>query len=242
MNRHSDPSKKSSKSALRNSLLGALLLVFLAGCAQQIASDVMTPLSAKNRDRIGRALLITTWEKPSNPADFRTCVANDDDLNQFVDSELKPADSEQQALLQRFSAPPQPFTLVTDPKATALFRKSRRNRREAFSEIANLMRPAGISDALVIVVKPQITCRIVLAQQAGPIVPPSQQRHTVDIAAVSELIALNTQVTLYKAIDRGRRGREIQLANLRSGNSLRTELNAQYTALANQIHRHLSTP
>ena len=40
-------------------------------------------------------------------------------------------------------------------------------------------------------------------------------------------------------MSRGRRGKEIQLANLRSAESLRAELNTQYVALANEIHRQL---
>lgn len=242
MNLHLDTRQKSKKRALQSSLLAVVLMALLTGCAQQVSSDVMTALSAENRNRIRSALLLTAWQKPSNPEDFKTCVASSEELSQFVASELKPADAAQLALLQRFSAPSKPFSLVTDPKATAIFRSGIKYRREAFSEIATLMRPSGVSDALVVVVRPQIMCRIVLAQQAGPIVPPSQQRHIVDISTTSELIDLKPQVTLYKAIDRGRRGREVQLANLRSGDSLRTELKAQYAALANQIFRHLSAP
>jgi len=221
-------------------LLAGAVLTMVAACAQRISSDVITPLAEETRSRIDQALLLTAWEKPTNPNDFRTCIASAQELDEFVGAELKPADSAQEALLQRFSPPPQPLALLTDPRATALFRKSLANRREALAEIAGLMRPSGVSDALIVLVEPQITCRIVLAQQAGPVVPPSQQRHTVDIATTSELVNLNTQATLYKAIDRGRRGKEIQLANLRSAESLRSELNAQYVALANQIHRQLS--
>jgi len=242
MKQQSEAPRDLSKRGIQAFLLAAGFLSLLAGCAQQISSDVMTPLSEQNRKGIQRALLLTAWQKPSGPNDFRTCVASNEELTQFVGSELKPADSAQQALLQRFSTSPTPFSLVTDPRATAIFRKGIRNRREAFSEIASVVKPIGVSDALVVVVEPQITCRIVLAQQAGPVVPPSQQRHTVDIATASELIVLTTQVTLYKAIDRGRRGKELQLANLRSADSLRNELNAQYVALANQIFQQLSGP
>lgn len=216
------------------------LMAALTGCAQQIASDVITPLSAENRKEIARALLLTAWQKPSNPSDFKTCVASAEELDAFVGSELKPADSAEQALLKRFATPPEPFRLVTEAKADAIFRRDLNNRREALAEIAGVMQPTGVTHALVVVVEPQIRCRIVLAQPAGPVVPPSQQQHTVDIAATSELINLNTQATLYKAIDRGRRGKEIQLANLRSAESLRLELDAQYVALANRIHQHLS--
>lgn len=217
-------------------------LTLAAACARQMSSDVITPLSEEDRNQIGRALVLTAWQKPSSPNDFRTCVANAEELEAFVGSELRPADGLQQALLQRFSAPPQPFALVQEPKADAIFQKNLNNRREAFAEIAGLMRTTGVGYALAVLVEPQITCRIVLQQSAGPVVPSSQQTHTVDIAATSELVNLNTQATLYKAIDRGRRGREILLANLRSAESLRDELAAQYTELANQIHRQLSAP
>ena len=196
MDHQLEAQKKSMKRGLQSSLLAALLVAFLAGCAQQISSDLMTPLSAKNRNRIRRALLLTAWQKPSNPADFKTCVADNEELAKFVASELKPADSAQQALLQRFSAAPKPFSLVTDPKATALFRNGIKNRREAFSEISNLMRSTGIRDALVLIVKPQITCPVASAQRAGAIVSRPRQRHTVGIATTSELIDLNPQVAL----------------------------------------------
>lgn len=218
------------------------VLMLAAACARQISSGVITPLSQENRNQIARALVLTAWQKPANPNDFRSCVANAQELESFVSSELRPAESLQEALLQRFSTPPQPFTLVTEPKADAVFQKNLNNRREAFAEIAGLMRTTGVSYALAVLVEPQITCRIVLKQPAGPVVPRSQQMHTVDIAATSEVVNLNTQATLYKAIDRGRRGKEIRLANLRAAESLRNELEAQYTELADQIHRHLSGP
>jgi len=221
-------------------LVAAAFVVMITGCAQQISSDVIVPLSPETRSRIDRALLLTAWKKPTNPNDFKTCIASTEELDAFVGSELKPGDSARETLLQRFARSPEPFALSTDPRATEMFRQSMNNRREVLAEIAGLMRPTGIADALIVLVEPQITCRIVLAQQAGPVVPASQTRHTVDIAATSELINLNTQTTLYKAIDRGRRGREIQLANLRSAESLRSELDAQYVALSNQIHRQLS--
>jgi hypothetical protein len=225
---------------IRTCLITGTFLTLVAACAHEISSDVIIPLSQETRTRVRRALLLTAWQKPTNPNDFKTCVASTQDLDTFVSSQIKPADSAQQALLQRFSTPPRPFALLTDPKATAIFRKKLSDRRDALAEIASFIVPTGVSDALLVLVEPQISCRIVLAQRAGPIVPPSQQRHTVDIAATSELISLNTQETLYKAIDRGRRGKEIELANLRSAESLRTELNTQYTALANQIYGQLS--